>query len=112
MSRTAGVVIVGGGVTGTSIAFHLAGLGVRDILLLERDALPSAPVARSGTPQARQVHVLLRGGLDALSELLPDFETELERAGPFACGSALNFASNYQALIRFRGAISGSTVSV
>jgi 2-polyprenyl-6-methoxyphenol hydroxylase-like FAD-dependent oxidoreductase len=51
------------------------------VTVLERDALPSAPVARSGTPQARQVHVLLRGGLDALSELLPDFETELERAG-------------------------------
>jgi len=51
------------------------------VTVLERDALPSAPAARSGTPQARQVHVLLRGGLDALSELLPDFETELERAG-------------------------------
>jgi 2-polyprenyl-6-methoxyphenol hydroxylase-like FAD-dependent oxidoreductase len=51
------------------------------ITVLERDALPSAPIARSGTPQARQIHVLLRGGLDALSELLPDLETELERAG-------------------------------
>ena len=51
------------------------------VTVLERDALPSAPVARSGTPQARQVHVLLRGGLDALSELLPDFGTDLERAG-------------------------------
>jgi len=51
------------------------------ITVLERDALPSAPIARSGTPQARQIHVLLRGGLDALNELLPDLETELERAG-------------------------------
>lgn len=51
------------------------------VTVLERDALPSVPVARSGTPQARQIHVLLRGGLDALSGLLPDFETELERAG-------------------------------
>jgi 2-polyprenyl-6-methoxyphenol hydroxylase-like FAD-dependent oxidoreductase len=51
------------------------------VTVLERDVLPSAPVARSGTPQARQVHVLLRGGLEALSELLPNFETELERAG-------------------------------
>ena len=47
MSRTAAVVIVGGGVTGTSIAFHLAGLGVRDILLLERDALASGGTGRS-----------------------------------------------------------------
>jgi glycine/D-amino acid oxidase-like deaminating enzyme len=47
VSRTAAVVIVGGGVTGTSIAFHLAGLGVRDVLLLERSALASGGTGRS-----------------------------------------------------------------
>lgn len=36
VSRRAAVVIVGGGVTGTSIAFHLARAGVRDVLVLER----------------------------------------------------------------------------
>ena len=41
MSRTADVVIVGGGVTGTSIAFHLARGGARNVLLLERNALAS-----------------------------------------------------------------------
>ncbi|MGW7254476.1 NAD(P)/FAD-dependent oxidoreductase [Streptomyces sp. NPDC054834] len=33
----AGVVIVGGGVIGTSIAWHLARAGVRDVVLVERD---------------------------------------------------------------------------
>ena len=47
MSRTAGVVIVGGGVIGTSIAFHLAGLSVRDVLLLERETLASGGTGRS-----------------------------------------------------------------
>ena len=47
MSRTAGVVIVGGGVTGTSIAFHLAGRGVGNVLLLERDTLASGGTGRS-----------------------------------------------------------------
>jgi 2-polyprenyl-6-methoxyphenol hydroxylase-like FAD-dependent oxidoreductase len=51
------------------------------VTVLERDVLPSGPEARTGTPQSRQVHVLLRGGLDALTEFFPDFETELERAG-------------------------------
>lgn len=51
------------------------------VTVLERDALPSQPQARTGTPQSRQVHVLLRGDLDALAGLFPDFETELERAG-------------------------------
>ncbi|MFE0473315.1 NAD(P)/FAD-dependent oxidoreductase [Streptomyces sp. NPDC058947] len=37
--RTAGVVIVGGGVMGTSIAFHLAEAGVRDVVVVERGEL-------------------------------------------------------------------------
>jgi hypothetical protein len=39
------------------------------ITVLERDALPAAPSPRAGTPQARQIHVLLRGRLDALASL-------------------------------------------
>jgi heterotetrameric sarcosine oxidase gamma subunit len=35
------VVVVGGGVIGTSVAYHLALLGCRDVLLLERDRLTS-----------------------------------------------------------------------
>lgn len=45
MARTvpsrAAVVIVGGGVMGTSVAYHLTKLGCRDVLLLERDRLTS-----------------------------------------------------------------------
>ncbi|MGW0558193.1 NAD(P)/FAD-dependent oxidoreductase [Streptomyces sp. NPDC002926] len=37
MVHSAEVVIVGGGVVGASVAFHLAEAGVRDILVLERD---------------------------------------------------------------------------
>jgi sarcosine oxidase subunit beta len=43
----ASVVIVGGGVIGTSIAFHLAEAGVEDVLLLERDALASGSTSRA-----------------------------------------------------------------
>jgi glycine cleavage system aminomethyltransferase T len=35
------VVIIGGGVIGTSVAYHLAHLGVKDVVLLERDKLTS-----------------------------------------------------------------------
>src|SRR4051812_48066719 len=42
----ADVVVVGGGVMGTSIAFHLAEAGVRDVVLLERDTLGSGSSAK------------------------------------------------------------------
>jgi glycine/D-amino acid oxidase-like deaminating enzyme len=35
------VVVVGGGIIGTSVAYHLAHMGVRDVVLLERDRLTS-----------------------------------------------------------------------
>lgn len=35
------IVIIGGGVIGTSIAYHLGKIGVRDVVLLERDKLTS-----------------------------------------------------------------------
>ena len=45
--RTADAVIVGGGVTGCSLAFHLAGAGVRRVLVLERRFLGSGGTGRS-----------------------------------------------------------------
>src|SRR3954470_13619641 len=39
--KTARVVIVGGGVIGTSVAYHLAHMGCKDVVLLERDRLTS-----------------------------------------------------------------------
>jgi glycine/D-amino acid oxidase-like deaminating enzyme len=39
---TSEVVIIGGGVIGASVAYHLAARGVRDVLVLERGAAPGA----------------------------------------------------------------------
>jgi sarcosine oxidase, subunit beta len=46
-ARRASVVIVGGGVIGTSIAFHLGEAGVEDVLLLERGELGSGSTSKS-----------------------------------------------------------------
>jgi sarcosine oxidase, subunit beta len=43
----AGVVVVGGGVIGTSIAFHLAEAGVPDVVLVERDQLASGSTSKA-----------------------------------------------------------------
>ncbi|HZO43521.1 MAG TPA: FAD-dependent oxidoreductase [Methylomirabilota bacterium] len=47
MKRHAEVVIIGGGVTGASIALHLAASGLRDVLVLERHSLASGGTGRS-----------------------------------------------------------------
>lgn len=47
MARTADVVVVGGGVMGASIAYHLAARGAGKVLLLERGALCSGPTRHS-----------------------------------------------------------------
>jgi len=38
MGETAGAVVVGGGVVGASVAYHLAARGVRDVIVLDRGA--------------------------------------------------------------------------
>jgi sarcosine oxidase subunit beta len=47
MKTTADVVVIGGGVIGTSILFNLGRLGVTDTLLLEKDVLGSGSTGRS-----------------------------------------------------------------
>ena len=41
LPKSAKVVIIGGGVAGTSCAYHLAKFGWKDVVLLERDLLTS-----------------------------------------------------------------------
>jgi sarcosine oxidase subunit beta len=45
--RTASAVIIGGGVVGCSIAYHLARRGARDVVLVERDAVGSGTTSKA-----------------------------------------------------------------
>jgi len=47
LPRTADVVIIGGGVVGCSIAYQLARRGVRDVLVLERDAVGAGTTSKA-----------------------------------------------------------------
>jgi 2-polyprenyl-6-methoxyphenol hydroxylase-like FAD-dependent oxidoreductase len=73
-------VVIGAGMGGLSAAGALAD-HFDQVVVLERDTLPSEPVYRAGAPQARHVHALLLSGQRALSELFPGFEQDLARAG-------------------------------
>lgn len=72
-------VVVGAGIAGLSAAAALS-TQVREVVVLERDEL-ARNAARKGTPQARHTHVLLAGGLQALTELMPGLEGDLVNAG-------------------------------
>lgn len=47
MTRTADIVVIGGGINGCSIAYHLAKRGVKKVVLLERRHVASGPTGRS-----------------------------------------------------------------
>ncbi|HYB03701.1 MAG TPA: FAD-binding oxidoreductase, partial [Nitrososphaerales archaeon] len=55
MKDSASVVIIGGGVAGTSVAYHLALSGKRDVLLLEQNTLASGSSSRSDGIVERQL---------------------------------------------------------
>src|SRR4030095_4400004 len=46
-ARTAEGIIVGGGVTGASIAYHLTRRGVRDVVVVDKGAIASGATGRS-----------------------------------------------------------------
>ena len=47
MPRTASAVVIGGGVVGCSIAYHLARRGQRDVVVLEREAVGSGTTSKA-----------------------------------------------------------------
>jgi len=73
------VVIIGGGVMGTSLAFHLAEAGVHDILLLERDTLGSGSTSKAAGGVRAQFSDALNIALGARG--LEAFERFGERPG-------------------------------
>ena len=83
-------VVIGAGMSGLTAAGALAE-GFDQVVVLERDPLPSEPTNRAGTPQDRHVHALLVSGLRALSDLFPGFEQDLARAGAVPLRVGLDF---------------------
>ncbi len=77
MQRQTAVLILGGGIIGCSIAFHLAKKGQRDVVLLEKNAIASGttPLAAGLIPQVRSTEHLTRAITYGI-ELYEHFEAE------------------------------------
>ena len=84
----AGVVVIGGGVMGTSIAYHLAQAGMPDVVLVERDELAAGSTSRAaGGVRAQfsdELNIQLGArSLDAFARFgsEPGHEIDLHRVG-------------------------------
>ncbi len=96
MSRTADVVIIGGGVTGCSLAFHLAGRGVGRVVILERKFLGAGGTGRSvgiirqlyPTPETTR---MVRASLDIFRNF---GDAVVGRSGYVGCGVLIGVSTS------------------
>jgi sarcosine oxidase subunit beta len=102
MERTADVVIVGGGVMGTSIAFHLARRRAGRVVLCERRTLASGPTGRSSALLRRHYTLELYARMAARSvEVYKRFVEETgQSAGVVECGLAMAVGPEDEAAMR------------
>jgi sarcosine oxidase subunit beta len=83
MNRSADVVIIGGGIIGCATAYHLAKLGVKDIVVLEREYLASGSTGRCGAGVRQQwglkMNILLaKESIKAFETLNEELDTGLD----------------------------------
>jgi 2-polyprenyl-6-methoxyphenol hydroxylase-like FAD-dependent oxidoreductase len=88
MSRA---IVIGGSIAGLCSARVLADF-FDEVILFDRDQFPAEVTARSGVPQARHVHALLRRGLKELEGLFPGFTAALLAAGAVAMDNGRDMA--------------------
>ncbi|MFI5473336.1 NAD(P)/FAD-dependent oxidoreductase [Streptomyces cacaoi] len=112
MNTHASVVVIGGGVMGTSIAYHLAAAGVRDVLLVERDELAAGSTSKAAGGVRAQFSDELNIQLGARSlETFGRFEEEtgydigLHRVGYLFLLSTPEEVASFEAGVRLQNAL-------
>lgn len=84
--------IIGAGIGGCLAAGRLS-RWFEEVIVVERDQLPSTPEPRKGVPQGSHIHGILRRPLDVAQLCFPGFEADLRAAGgiPLRSGDQLRF---------------------
>ncbi|WP_031059523.1 MULTISPECIES: NAD(P)/FAD-dependent oxidoreductase [Streptomyces] len=111
-TRTAEVVVIGGGVMGTGIARHLVRAGVRDVVLVERDELASGSTSKAAGGVRAQFSDELNIRLGARSlEAFGRFEEEtgqdigLHRVGYLFLLSTPEEVASFEESVRLQNAL-------
>lgn len=73
-------VVIGGGMGGLFAAAAVSE-HFDEVVVLDRDDEPEGAAARKGVPQGNHFHVLLPGGMEAMTEWFPGFADDLVDAG-------------------------------
>ncbi|MFJ2155032.1 NAD(P)/FAD-dependent oxidoreductase [Streptomyces sp. NPDC087856] len=112
MNRQAEVVVIGGGVIGTSIAYHLARAGVRDVVLVERDELAAGSSSKAAGGVRAQFSDVLNVQLGARSlEAFARFEEDtgydigLHRVGYLFLLSTPEDVASFEAGVRLQNSL-------
>jgi len=103
-------VVAGGSLAGLLSARALSP-HFEEIVVVERDVLGDAPAPRRTVPQSAHLHVLLKGGENAIERMLPGFRAAIERFGSvriragqdFEAGSDLGVAPRFESLMVLHG---------
>ncbi len=74
------IVIIGAGISGL-LSARVAASVCRDVVVVDRDPLPTQPAPRPSTPQGDHLHLLLPGGLDTMNRLFPKLPSALDNLG-------------------------------
>ncbi len=107
MVRHAAVAIVGGGIVGASVAYHLAKRGVRDVVILDRGVEPGTGSTGRATGGFRaQFETPVNVGLSLLArEKLKAFRDEIGVDPGYSPVGYLWIASTERALVQLRAAL-------
>ena len=103
LPSAAGIVVIGGGVMGCSVAYHLAKLGCRDVVLLERHKLTSGTTWHSAA-QVRQLRSTrnLTELIKYSASLYAALEEETGQATGWIRTGSLSIATNPDRLTHIR----------
>lgn len=103
--------VIAGGSLGGMLAARAVALHFVEVVVLERDVFTDSPAPRRTTPQSHHVHMLLKGGENAIDRILPGFRAAIEESGSmtlragldFLAGSELGFAPRWDAGMELHG---------